>query len=175
MEKLAYLQYQAKCHFDENVKIIFCVAICMRMSLRAYWNLNFSSKILLLQWLLGPSLLLYCGQKVKWYTFPKKFCLIIFLKNTIHILDMSCRHKHQQQRYHNENMTICMFIYYIYVDIRFLLTKAIPIMFEPVTMHNCYHNLNALERKKLPYRLVISLFVRFHKSFHSLLWNLLDL
>ena len=48
---------------------------------------------------------------------------------------MSCCHKHQQQRYHNENTRTCKFTHYIYVDIFFPLTKAIPIMFEHVTAH----------------------------------------
>ena len=69
---------------------------------------------------------------------------------------MSCCHKHQQQRSHHENAKICMFIHYMFVDILFPLTKAIPIMFERVTKHyqtpqtwtgynaTCYHNFNAL-------------------------------
>ena len=75
---------------------------------------------------------------------------------------MFCAQKHQQQRYDNENTKICMFIHYMYVDILFLLTKAIPIMFERVTTHYqtlqtwightamCYHNLHALPHA-LPY------------------------
>ena len=67
---------------------------------------------------------------------------------------MSCCHKHQQERYHNENTKICMFILYMYPDIFFPQTKAIPIMFERVTKHyqtlqtwigydaTRYHNLN---------------------------------
>ena len=51
--------------------------------------------------------------------FPKKVCLIIIHRNTTRILDMSCSHKHQQQRCYNENTKICMFIYYMYVDILF--------------------------------------------------------
>ena len=87
----------------------------------------------------------------------KKVCLVITIhRNTPHILDMSCCHKHQQQRYHHENIKTCMFIHYIYVYILFPLTKAIPIMFERVatdyqtlqTMrgHNAtrYHNFNTL-------------------------------
>ena len=66
---------------------------------------------------------------------PQKVCLIIIHTNTTHILDMSCCHKHQQQRYHNENTKIYMFIHYIYVDILFPLSKAIPNMFERVTTH----------------------------------------
>ena len=63
---------QAKWHFDKNVNIMFCVAMWMWMSPLPYWNLNSSSKILVLQWLLGL-MLVYCSQKVKWYTFPKRF------------------------------------------------------------------------------------------------------
>ena len=64
---------------------------------------------------------------------PKKVCLIIIHRNPTHILGLSSCHKHQQQRYHNENTKICMFIHYMYVDILFPLTKAIPIKFESVT------------------------------------------
>ena len=67
---------------------------------------------------------------------PKKVRLIIINRNTTHIIDMSCCHKHQQQRYHHENTKIGMFINYMYVDILFPLTKAITIMFERVTTHN---------------------------------------
>ena len=67
---------------------------------------------------------------------PKKVCLIIINRNTTHILDMSCCHKHQQQRYHHENTKIGMFINYMYVDILFPLIKAITFMFERVTTHN---------------------------------------
>ena len=68
---------------------------------------------------------------------------------------MSSCHKHQQQRYHDENTKTCMFIHYMYV-VFFPLTKAIPIMFEHVTTHyqtlqtwighdaTHYHNFNAL-------------------------------
>ena len=68
----------------------------------------------------------------------KKVCLIIVHGNTANILDMSCYYKHQQQSYHNENVKMCMFIHYMYVDILFPLTKPIPIMFERVTH---YHTL----------------------------------
>ena len=93
---------------------------------------------------------------------PKKVYLIIIHANTTHILDMSCCHQHQQQRYHNENTKMCMFIHYIYVDILFSLRKAISIMFERVTTHyqtlqtwighgaTRYHNFNALPHA-LPY------------------------
>ena len=75
---------------------------------------------------------------------------------------MSSCHKHQQQRYHNENTKTCMFINYMYVDVFFPLTKAIPIMFEHVTTHyqtlqtwighdaTRYHNFNVLLHA-LPY------------------------
>ena len=87
---------------------------------------------------------------------PKNFCLIIILKKPTHILDMSYCHKHQQQRYHNENSKICIFMHYMYVDILFPLTKATPIMSERVATyyqtlktwigHNAmrYHKFNAL-------------------------------
>ena len=67
---------------------------------------------------------------------PKQVRIIITHRNTTHILDMSCCHKHQQQRYHHENTKIGMFINYMYVDILFHLTQAITIMFEHVTTHN---------------------------------------
>ena len=67
--------------------------------------------------------------------FPKKFYLIIIHANATHILDVSCCHKHEEQRYHNENTKIYMFIHYMYVDIFLPLTKAIPIIFERVTTH----------------------------------------
>ena len=94
--------------------------------------------------------------KSKMIYFHKKVCLIIIHTNTIHILDMSCCHKHQQQRYHNENTKTCMFINYMYVDVFFPLTKVILIIFEHVTTHYQtlqtlighdamrYHNFNAL-------------------------------
>ena len=74
----------------------------------------------------------------------------------MHILDMSCCDKHQQQRYHNENNKICIFLHYMYVDILFPLAKAISVMFECVITpyqtlktwigHNAtrYHKFNAL-------------------------------
>ena len=65
----------------------------------------------------------------------KKLCLIIIHRNTTHILDMSCCHKHWQQKYHDENTKICIFIHHMYVDILFPLTKAIQCMLERVTTH----------------------------------------
>ena len=44
-------------------------------------------------------------------------------------------HQHEQQRYHNENSKICMFIHYMHVYNMFPLTKAIPIMFERIPTH----------------------------------------
>ena len=79
---------------------------------------------------------------------------------------MSCCHKHQQQRYHNENTKICMLIHDTDVNTFFPLTKAIPIMFERVTTHyqtlqtwighdaTGYHNFNVLRHMSpdvLPY------------------------
>ena len=43
---------------------------------------------------------------------PKNVCLIIVHRNATHLLVMSCCHKHHQQKYHNENTKICMFIHY---------------------------------------------------------------
>ena len=75
---------------------------------------------------------------------------------------MSCCHKHGQQRCHNGNTEIRTFIHYMYADIVFSLTKAIPIKFEPVTTHyetlktwvgynaKCYDNFSALPHA-LPY------------------------
>ena len=48
---------------------------------------------------------------------------------------MSCCHKHQQQRYRNDNTKTYMFIHYMYVDVFFSLTKAIPFMLGHVTTH----------------------------------------
>ena len=62
---------------------------------------------------------------------PKKVCLIIIHRNTTHLPDMSCCHKHQQQGYHNEKTKLCM----LYVDILFPLTKVFPVMSERVTTH----------------------------------------
>ena len=73
--------------------------------------------------------------KIEMIYLLKKVILIIIYRNTTHLLGVSCCHKHQQQRYHNENTKICMFIHYMYVDILFPLTKTIPIMFERVTTH----------------------------------------
>ena len=87
---------------------------------------------------------------------PKKVCLIIIHRNITHILDMSCCHRHHQQKYHHENTKICMFIHYMYVDILFPLTKFILFIFERVTTHyqtlqtwighnaTRYHNFNPL-------------------------------
>ena len=105
---------------------------------------------------------------------PKKVCLTIIHRNLTHILDMSCCHKHRQQRYHHENIKICMFICHMYVDILFTLTKAIPIMFERVTTyyqtlrtwrsHNAmrYHNFNTLPHA-LPHQLPHALSYIFYK------------
>ena len=61
---------------------------------------------------------------------------LLWSKSTIIYLSRNvCFHKHQQQKYHNENTKISMFIRYMYANIPFPLTKAIPIMFEPVTTH----------------------------------------
>ena len=57
--------------WQKNVKMMFCVAIWICMSPRTYWNLN-STKIHALQWLLG-FMLVYCSQKLNWYTFPNRF------------------------------------------------------------------------------------------------------
>ena len=51
--KLPYLHRLAKCHIDRNVKMMFCVVMQIWMSPLTYWDLNFSSNILALQWLLG--------------------------------------------------------------------------------------------------------------------------
>ena len=136
--------------------------------------LNSSSKILVLQWLLGI-MLVYSSQKVKLYAFQRG--LSNYYSNTAHILDKSSCHQHQQQRHHNENTKICMFINYMYVDILFPLTKAISVMFERVTPHyqtlqtwighdaTHYHNLNALLHG-LPY--IFSQFNMARLSFKAL-------
>ena len=73
---------------------------------------------------------------------PKTLCPTIIHTNTTHILDMSCCHKHQQQRYHNENSKKYIFRHYKYVDILFPLSKTIPIMYEHFTTH--YQTLQTL-------------------------------
>ena len=87
---------------------------------------------------------------------PKKIFIIIIHTNTTHILDISCCHKHQQQKYHNESTKKRMFMHFMFVDMC-PLTKAIPIMFEYVATHYqtltlqtwidhdaiWYHNFNA--------------------------------
>ena len=66
--------------------------------------------------------------------------VIIIIRNTTCILNFSFCHKQQQQRYHNENIKICMFIHYMFVDILFPPTKAIPIMFEHSFHSNKSHS-----------------------------------
>ena len=64
----------------------------------------------------------------------KKVFIVIINRKTTDILNISCRHKYHQQRYH-ENTKIRMSIQYMYVEILFHLTKVIPIMFQHVTKH----------------------------------------
>ena len=143
--------------------MMFCVAMWIWMSPLTYWNLNSSSKVLVLQWLF-EFMLVYCKNGMIYLI--KKVCLIIIHGNKTHILVMSCYHKHQQERYHHENTEICMIIHYMYVDILYPLTKTIRIMFECVTTHYQtlqtwtghntmrYHNANALPHElphSLPY------------------------
>ena len=132
---------------------VLCGSVNMDVSPLTYWNLNSFSKIIVLQWLLG-FMLVYFSQKVK--RLPKKVCLIIIHRNTTHILDMSCCHKHQQQKYHHENTKICLFIHYTYVDILFPLQKPFQLrlnvlprvikLYKTWIGHNAtrYHNFNAL-------------------------------
>ena len=104
--------------------------------------------------------------KIETIYLPGKVCLIVNHRNPTHILHMSCCHKHEHQRYHNENTKICILIHYMYVDILLSLTKTISIMFERVTTycqtlktqigHNTtrYHKFNALPHvlpQGLPY------------------------
>ena len=42
-----------------------------------------------------------------------KVYLILIYRNTAHLVDMSCVHKHQQQRYNNGKTKICMLIHYM--------------------------------------------------------------
>ena len=91
---------------------------------------------------------------------------------------MSCVHKHQEQRYNNTK--ICMLIHYVYVNIFFPLTKAIPIMFERGTTH-CQtlhtwidHNATRYSNFALPY--IVSQFSTvlelFAMGYHALPPNL---
>ena len=131
--------------------MMFCVA--------TYWCLPLHIEILLQKYQFYNDCLDSCSStavKSETIYLPKKVCIIIIHANTTHILDMSSCHKHQQQRYHNENSKTCMFIHYMYVDIFFPLKTAIPIMLENVTTHyqmlqtrighnaTRYHNFNAL-------------------------------
>ena len=126
-ERLPYLHCQAKCHFDKNGKMMF---FCGNM------NMDVSPYILKFKffkntcstmgaWIQdGPFYL-----KSEMIYLPKQVCLIIIHRNTTHILDIPCCNKYQQQRYHNENTKICLFIQCMYVDVLFLLTKVILIVF----------------------------------------------
>ena len=123
---------------------------------------------------------------------PKEDCLIIIRRNTAHFLYMSCCHNHQQPRYHNENTKISMFILYIYVDILFPVTKAIPFMSERVTEpyqtlqtwrgHNATHyhyhtgyrtfslSLTWMGHNAMPYYNLTCYHMRYHTFFLSLAW-----
>ena len=129
-----YLHCQAKCHFEKNVKMMFCVAIWIRMSPLTYWNLRSSSKILVLQWLLG-SMLVYYSQKVKWFNFKSRLVQLLFIKTQHIIYIRPAVISISNKRNHNQNTKILMFIHYMYVDILFLLKKPIPIMSGRVTIH----------------------------------------
>ena len=60
---------------------------------------------------------------------PKKVCQITININTTDT---------QQQKYHNENSKIWMFIFYMYVDILFSLRKFIPIRMERIAIAKLY-------------------------------------
>ena len=111
--------------------------------------LSLKGNILSIQSLLFFCMFLYkstnkCPERFLWNTLLKwlekwtkqiklfNISTISYLINTTHILDISCCHKHQQQRYHHENTKKGMFTNHMYVDIVFPLTKAITI-FERVT------------------------------------------
>ena len=65
--------FQAKCYSDKKYQNdVLCGNMNMEMSPLTYWNLNSSTKILVLQLLLG-FILVYYSQKEKWYTFPNRF------------------------------------------------------------------------------------------------------
>ena len=99
------------------------------MSLLTFSNLNSSAKktcSTISAWI-QVGLLQSKSEMIK---LPENVYVIIIHGNPI-----SCCLKHHQQRYHNENTKICIFIYYMYVDILFTLIKAIPIMFECITTY----------------------------------------
>ena len=99
---------------------------------------------------------------------PKKGCLNIIYRNTTHILDMPCCHKHQQQRHHRENTKICVFIDYMYVEILFPLTKIIATMFERVTTHGQ----TIMQRVTITsMRYHTHYHMRYHAFFLSLTWG----
>ena len=64
----------------------------------------------------------------------KRFVQLL-LKETHHIFQI-CRSviSLSNERNHNENIKMCMLIQHTYVDILFLLTKVIPVMFERVAL-----------------------------------------
>ena len=97
---------------------------------------------------------------------PKKVCLIIIHRKPTHILNMSCCHKHNQQRYHNENTKIYIFLHYMYADILFPLTKAVPIMFEYVTIFYIHVLPNSKHMNRLQHVTISS--TRYHTYYHML-------
>ena len=77
--RLPYSDCYATCHVDKffqtysptkNLKMMFCVAIWIWRSALTYWNLNSSSKILVLERLLG-SMHAYFYHRVYWCTYSK--------------------------------------------------------------------------------------------------------
>ena len=80
----------------------------------------------------------------------KKVCIIIIHTNITQILDMSCYHKHQQQRYHNENTKTCMFIHYNKSHSNYVTTHYQTLQTRIGHDVTRYHNFNALPHA-LPY------------------------
>ena len=75
LRKIPYLHWQTKSYFDKKCQNHVLSGKwqyeygCLSL---IYWNLNSSTKIFVLQWLLG-FILVCCSQKVKWYTFTNRF------------------------------------------------------------------------------------------------------
>ena len=89
-----------------------------------FWFLKYQSKLL---WVAGP---------------PQNPQLKLMFPNFFWV--WHC-YKHHQQRYNNENTKICMFIYYMCVDVLFPLMKAIPIVW------TFYHTLPNSTKMDRPY------------------------
>ena len=134
---------------------MFCAAIWISMSPLTYWNLNSSSKILVLQ---------CCSIVVKkWNDIPSQIGLSNYYSRKH---NTSSRYVPVAISIRNKGIIMkilkYIYLYTICANVLFPSTKAIPIMFERVTTHykalqtwigdnaTRYHNFNALPHA-LPY------------------------